>query len=549
MPGARRRRGKAAVGDDEGEGESGGESVAVTPQTKAMVRQALLVDRHLLVHKGKAFDKFMAKFDKIEDFQKMRDFLEAKQLPNGYCVRERLSQMGHAQVQVALYNGTGWKDLSLGAVLAMSTFKRKLRQRRKAGQQRSSKEKHDENSAGPEDEEAQTVQTAPAHPQEQEQEVCGVAAQTKLASDSVEQHRLDSDAAEMAKHDKIHEEAVADHVAAIKAQQQAKIQRIERNAELLRRVSEQEDARQQKAAVLQNTRDNAMVNVTIVDSGRMDWHSTTPEYQDCSGPDDASIAREYGTRRRVEAAAAAEKRRARAVQLAEQRRAQAAVDTQAIAMKIQQAAEALAADAAAVRLKNEKKLWAASQIAAQKTAAQKIGRARVAWQQEQAWKTARDSAAITLDHEAAQRQRLRHQVQSVPTNVSGRRALGRRPASAPVGGRPNPPRSKVPVDKGGASKLNHTVVRYGSCDVGGHHRNSTGFSPSTPRPPPAGPVSHGRAAAICASVASGGPSARRWSTPLGKRLAQNRAIRERANEQQQRPRPRPASAGMAAVLA
>jgi hypothetical protein len=58
----------------------------------------------------------------------MREFLENQRgvLPNGYCVRERLSKMGHAQVQVALYNGTGWNDLSIQVIVAASKFKRNL---------------------------------------------------------------------------------------------------------------------------------------------------------------------------------------------------------------------------------------------------------------------------------------------------------------------------------------------------------------------------------------------------------------------------------------
>ena len=49
-------------------GAAGGDppkpKVYVTAEAKAMVRQSLIVDRNLLVLKGKQFDKFMARFVK-----------------------------------------------------------------------------------------------------------------------------------------------------------------------------------------------------------------------------------------------------------------------------------------------------------------------------------------------------------------------------------------------------------------------------------------------------------------------------------------------------
>lgn len=277
-----------------------------------------------------------------------------------------------------------------------------------------------------------------------------------------------------------------------------------------------------------------------------------------SSAEDACSARYRGSIRRVKAQAA---------RLDEQRRAKALKEAQAVAAKSQQAADAMAADDAAMRLRREDKLRVASCVAARRNAAQQICRARVAWQQEQKWKIANDAAAIVEEQEAAQRQHLRRRVLSVSTRPSAR---PRRPASAPLlapaGGGPNPPRTQVPAHKGGAAQLSHSVVRYGSRRVvvvsSGHLSGDgnrphmpatvrTGFRPSTPRRPPARSGGHRRTtapmSAIAASIISNNFG---WVTPLAKRLAHKRVLGERANGQTNvRPRPRPAAAEIASLLA
>eukprot|EP01043_Picozoa_sp_COSAG02_P057684 COSAG02_NODE_7046_length_3212_cov_2.903951_2_plen_580_part_00 len=578
MPKARRRRKAGGKGD-----QAAAEVVYVTAEAKAMVRQALVVDRQLLIHKGKAFDKFMAKFDKIDEHQAMRDFLERPQLPNGYCVRERLSAVGHTQVQVALYNGTGWKDLSVGAMLAVTKFSHKLvrmRQSRQTGEADGCLPNKESSAPGNEEEAAAAAEEEEEKKDEEDddedekgeemEEVGEEAAQNGLSSDAVEQQRLEYDAAEQSKDDKLRDEAAAEQAAAIAREARKKKERLRREkqvaadtaleAERLQRLRQQDELRRQKAALLQTSRESAVVEVTVVDSGRMHMYIAKPEYKDYSGPDDVGIAKEYGANRRVEAAAAAEKRRTRARQLTAQRHAQVTAEANVQATKSQQAAEALAAAETAARLQRHEKRRAASEIAARKNAAQRIGRARVAWQREQTWKAAQAAAAIAADQDAEHRQRLRRRVQSVSTHPSAR---VRRPASAPAGGRPNPPRSQVPADEGGATQFNHPVVRYGSRQIvvtsgqlygdnTGSATIRTGFRPSTPCPPSARPDGHQRLAATDAAIAGigteGSSNTSAWVTPLGKRLAHNRALRDRANEQDERPRPRPASAVIGSVL-
>jgi len=297
----------------------------------------------------------------------------------------------------------------------------------------------------------------------------------------------------------------------------------------------------------------AVNSATVVDSGRLSVYMCSAKTDYSGGADDAYIARDRGLIRRV---------KAQARRLAEQRRVAALAEAHAVAMKSQQAADAMAADDAAMRLQREQKLRAASCVAARKNAAQQIARARVAWQRDQTWKIANDAAAIVAEQEAAQRQRLRRRVLSVSTHPSARPW---RPASAPAGGRPNPPRAQVPAHEGGAAQLSHSVVRYGSRRIvvvssgqlsgDGDRPNTpatvrTGFRPSAPRRPPARPGGHRSTAesisAIAEAILSNNPG---WVTPLAKRFAHKRALRERANGQKnERPRERPAAAEIASVL-
>lgn len=75
-----------------------------------------------------------------------------------------------------------------------------------------------------------------------------------------------------------------------------------------------------------------------------------------------------------------------------------------------------------------------------------MGKARVAWQQEQVWLVQKDAALLAREQEQQQRQRLRRRVRTAPTHTP--RAQGR-PASAPAGGRPNQPLTAVPPSEGG----------------------------------------------------------------------------------------------------
>jgi hypothetical protein len=301
---------------------------------------------------------------------------------------------------------------------------------------------------------------------------------------------------------------------------------------------------------MQENRDSAVASVSVGDSWRVDAHSATADYNDLSGPEDGTIARQCGANPRVDASRAAGKRRMQVRRLTEQRRAQAAAESKLFETKSQEVAEALGAQHAAARRQREERQRVASDIATQKNVMERIGRARVAWQREQTWQTAKDAAAIVAEQEAAQRQRLRWRVQSVSTHPYAR---SRRPQSAPAGGRPNLPRSQVPAHEGGAAQLEHSVVRYGSPRIiAGSYYNPlgrtlrTGFRPSAPCPPPVRSDGNRRVAAdMVGTVGAVTGSA----TPLGKRLGQHRALQERANGQGERPRPRPpVTAEIAALL-
>ena len=508
MPG--KRRGKKAGGKRAGgKGKAqAAPKVYVTAEAKAMVRQALMVDRHLLLHKGKAFDRFIARFEKIDEFPKMRDFLEAKKgvLPNGYCVRERLSEMGHAQIQVALYNGTGWNDLSIGALLAMSKFNSKLTKARAAmaaaaaaAEAEAEGQQHDEQLAEQPAEAAEAAEAAT-------RQLAGLSEEAAAEEASADEARAQEDS------QRLGEEAAAAEASAARAQEEKKSLRSQRrqeeearDAERLRIREQQEQARRQKAVLAQKLREQSSAGPAIVDSGGPAT-SRKPDYKDYSGPDDAAFSKEYGAKRRAEAIAAAENRRSRAVELAKQRREKAVAEAEALATKTEEAAEALAAETAAMRQRNAEKRRAASHLAARRNAAQKIGRARVAWQQEQTWLIAKDAAINAAEQEAEQRQRLRRRVHSTTTHPSAR---PQRPSSAPAGGRPNRPLSEVPASEGGIIQLNHPVLRYGSRHVFSHAEQAagnygvyaggeqeqeqeqerttsvvrTGFCPSTPRPP------------------------------------------------------------------
>ena len=535
-----KKRAKGRRSADQGDGgEVQAPVVYVTAEAKAMVRQSLIVDRNLMIHKGKAFDKFMARFDKINEFHKLRNFLENQKnvLPNGYCVIERLSKMGHAQIQVALYNGTGWNDMSLKVIFAASKFKRnltKVRERKAAAQ-------------------AEQVDL------------------TGLSAEEIEQLRLEYAAKEEQKRvlmnagDSADEARRLQELEEVKAQlQRAKQQRIQeekqlareradREAERLQRLEDQAQLDRAARANAKRARDEAQAALGVVtgpgDQGRYD-----PNYSDFSGPDDSGYL-EYGKARRQEAIVAAEKRRKQAVAIAKARRAKAMEDAEAQADKASVAAERMAVETASMRRWQSERQQAASSVAARRNQALRVGKARQAWQQEQAWLVKKDAGELAAEEEADQRQRLRRRVRSAATHTP--RAQGR-PSSAPAGGRPNQPLTAVPPSQGGVVQLSHPVVRYGSAQVFARTTphpevesfGRVGFCPSMHARPPssarAGEASPrpGSATAKGAGFAGGGVDAPAWVTPLGKRLAQNRELIERrtASARGPKPRARPASA-------
>ena len=98
------------------------------------MRRALTIDRHRFGVYDKQAASIMERFERIGTVVEMRQFLEDERVLAGCCLRQRLSELGHAAVQVALYNGRGWKDLSIMSLAAAARFKRTVSRRREHGE-------------------------------------------------------------------------------------------------------------------------------------------------------------------------------------------------------------------------------------------------------------------------------------------------------------------------------------------------------------------------------------------------------------------------------